>query len=218
MELFNEKGDVVEAFSEEEVQQKIEEQTTKAIEDATTANQEEVDEFKAKLEAAETAKTELEEKIAKIDDKTANFKNLRSKVDDKDSVISELKETIDKLQQTTEEKFEELKTSSQKKIVDSLINKVAGGDEELLKKMNLYYGRFNVVPKNEEELTQLVNDAYLLSTGGTKKNLFTGDVLSSAGGTPPNVGKGEEKISEGSHDVADKMGVTPQLLKKHKLI
>lgn len=217
-QLFNEKGDLVEAYTEEEVQKKIEEETVKIIEDTNAERQAEIDEAYAKIETAEMAKKDLEEKISKMGDKDTNFKNLRQKVDEKDTIIIGLKDTVQKLEESMNQKFTQIDTEGKKQKISGLISQVAGGNQELSKKIEIYYSRFNVVPKTDDELKQLVNDAYLLATGGEKKHMFSADVLSSAGGTPIKPDLTSEKLSEKGLEAAKALGISEQRLKKHKLI
>jgi len=217
-ELFNEKGDLVTAYTEEEVQEKIESEASKLIEETNAQRQVEIDEMTMKLEETEKAKAELEEKMSKIDDKSLNFSNLRKKSEEKDSTIAELKGTIQKLEESMNQKFNQITSEGNKKKISTLISQIAGKDAELAKKIEFNYNRFNASPKDDEEVKKLINDAVLLSTGGAKKNLFSTDVMSSSGGTPIKSDLETDKLSDSGKEGAKILGISEQRLKKHKLI
>jgi len=215
---FDEKGNAIEGLlTEEEVQLKVEQEATRLVEEANATRQAEIDEANIKLEEAERAKTELEEKMAKLDDKSLNFGNLRKKAEEKDAVIDGLKGNIVKLEETMNQKFSQLSAENNKQKVISLINRVAGSNVELAKKIEFNYNRLNANPKDEKELNQLVNDAVLLSTGGGKPNLFSTDVMSSSGGTEFKQDDGS-KLSDTGKAAAKEFGISEATLRKHKIL
>ena len=217
-ELFDEHGDLVTAYTEEEVQKKIEEESAKLIEETNAERQKEIDEVALRLEEVEKEKAEMEERLSKLDDKSINFGNLRKKAEEKDVVINELKGTIKSLEEKMDQRFNQISSETTKQKIDTLISQVAGNDVELAKKIVFNYNRFNTTPKDETELRQLINDAVILSTGGAKKNLFSTDVLSSSGGTPVRSDLDSEKLSDSGREGAKLLGISEQKLKKHKLI
>jgi alanyl-tRNA synthetase len=217
VDLFDEKGNLVTAYSEEEVQAKVEQEAARLVEEANATKQAEIDAANIKLEEAETAKAELEEKMAKLDDKSLNFGNLRKKAEEKDAVIEGLKSSIVKLDEVMNQKFSQLSAENNKQKVASLINRVAGNNVELAKKIEFNYNRLNATPKDEKELAQLVNDAVLLSTGGTKPNLFSTDVMSSSGGTTFKQDDGK-KLTDTGKQAAKEFGLSDQILKKYNII
>ena len=218
MDVFDEKGNLVEGMlTPEEVQTKIEQEATRLVEEANAEKQAEIDAANIKLEEAEKAKLELEEKMAKLDDKSLNFGNLRKKAEEKDAVIEGLKSSIVKLDEVMNQKFSQLSAENNKQKVVSLINRVAGSNVELAKKIEFNYNRLNANPKDEKELAQLVNDAVLLSTGGGKPNLFSTDVMSSSGGTEFKQDDGT-KLSDTGKAAAKEFGISEQILKKYKII
>jgi alanyl-tRNA synthetase len=216
-ELFDEKGNLVTAYSEEEVQAKVEQEAARLVDEANATKQAEIDTANIKLEEAEKAKAELEEKMAKLDDKSLNFGNLRKKAEEKDAVIEGLKSSIVKLDEVMNQKFSQLSAETNKQKVISLINRVAGSNVELAKKIEFNYNRLNATPKDEKELAQLVNDAVLLSTGGSKPNLFSTDVMSSSGGTAFKQDDGK-KLSDTGKQAAKEFGLSDQILKKYNII
>lgn len=217
-EFFTEKGDLVTGYTEEELQEKISQESARLVDEANAAKQAEIDEANIKLEEAEKAKAELEEKMVKLDDKSLNFGNLRKKAEEKDAVIEGLKSSIVKLDEVMNQKFSQLSAENNKQKVVSLINKVAGGNAELAKKIEFNYNRFNTAPKDENELKQLVNDAVLLSTGGVKPKLFSTDVLSSSGGTGMNTDLEGKKLTDSGKEAAKQFGLSEQILKKYGIL
>lgn len=215
-QLFDEKGNLVEAFTEEEVQKKIEEETEKLVEETNSSRQEEIDALQEKLDKAEQEKATLEEKITKVDDKTINFKNLREKAETKDKVIEELTKKIGDLESGVNQKIDQITGTFEKQKISNLILQLAGGNKELADKIEVSYNRFAGKPKDETELKSMLQDAYILATGDVKKSFLSGGVISAAGGTEKK--EGETKLSGDMVDLSKKFGVTDQDLKKHKLI
>lgn len=214
-QLFNEKGELVEAFTQEELDEKITEATTKVVEDTNATRQEELDDLQTKLDTAEKEKKELAEKIGKVDDKTLNFKNLREKAEAKDKVIEDLTKKIGDLETGINQKIGEITGNVEKQKLSTTILQLAGGNKELADKIEFNFNRFQGAPKDEAEFKQRLQDAYILSTGDTKKSFLSGGVISAAGG---GSGKQGEKLTGEMTDLAHKMGATDQDLKKHKLI
>jgi len=218
MDVFDEKGNLVEGLlTPEEVQLKVEQEAARLVDEANATKQAEIDAANIKLEEAEKAKAELEEKMAKLDDKSLNFGNLRKKAEEKDDVIEGLKSSIVKLDEVMNQKFSQLSAETNKQKVISLINRVAGSNVELAKKIEFNYNRLNATPKDEKELAQLVNDAVLLSTGGSKPNLFSTDVMSSSGGTAFKQDDGR-KLTDTGKQAAKEFGLSDAILKKYNII
>lgn len=215
-QLFDEKGNLVEAFTQEELDQKITEGTEKIIEETNATRQEEIDGLQKKLDKAEEEKKALEEKTSKIDDKSLNFKNLREKTEQKDKLIEDLTKKIETLETGVNQKIDLITGSFEKQKISNLILQLAGGNKELADKIEVSYNRFSGKPKDEAELKAMLQDAYILATGDVKKSFLSGGVISASGGTSKK--EGETKISEDVIGVAKKLGATDQDLKKHKLI
>lgn len=215
-QLFDENGNLVEAFTEEEVQIKIQEQTEKLIEETNATRQEEIDEIQKELEKTQEDKRIIEAKLIGETDKDKNFKNLRNQTELKEAVILDLKKQIEDLQKTTDEKLTQISGSFQTEKTSRMILDLASGNKELSDKIEVNFKKFGI-PKDEADLKQKLSDAYILTTGNTEKKSFLSGNIISAGGTKIGLEEGK-KLDEETGGVAKKLGISDQELKRHKLI
>ena len=158
-------GETKEVFTPEEVQA----QQQQAIEAATAT-------LKTELEQAKTD-------LSKASDKDYNFSQLRDKTNQLEGQIKTAKE----------EALKEFETSQASKTADSLIKKLADGDEELEKKIRLQFNRLGDSPTTQEEIAKKVRDAWALSRNDVAPDPMS-DAFSSGGAAPvmpprPNLSK-----------------------------
>lgn len=148
-------GKTIEVFTPEEVRA----QQAQAIEAATA-----------------TLKTELEQAkadLSKASDKDYNFSQLRTRVEQAEEKINTAKE----------EALKEFETTQASKTADSLIKKLADGDEELEKKIRLQFNRLGDSPTTQEEIAKKVRDAWALSRSDVAPDPMS-DAFSSGGAAP----------------------------------
>jgi len=209
---FDENGNEVEAFGPEEVEEKIDEARSEAIDETAANRQEEIEKMEEEME---TLKEELENTKAQFEketEKEKNFEKLRNIKDDREKQIKELEVKMEETKKNLEEKINELESLSDQKVVEDTILKLSRGNEELKKKIWYEYNRFQGAAANIEERNKRISDAYLLATGQKLDTELAWDVLSSSGGQLPEV-KGEELTQE-QRELAHKLGISDAELKK----
>jgi len=218
-EFFDESGNKVEAYTAEEIAQKLEEERLEAIEETNVARQDEIDVLNQTLEEKEKALTEAQEYLVKEKDKDKNLGGQRKVIESKENEIGDLKKEIEQIKQDSQLRLTEIEQKTKENTINSFLDKISDGNKELKEKIKFHYDNFKGEPKNEEEMTERVKNAYILATGGQPAIKLTGEVISGAGGAPEaNVNIPEGKINPEAVPLAHKMGVTDQDLKKHKLI
>lgn len=210
-ELFDAEGNPVEAFTEEEVSEKIEKAKEEAKTELETEKTEALDALKeehTKTEEELQGKiVELEEEMEKVGKKDYNWERLRKSKE-------ELETSLKKEREETDKKIEAVRTEIRGSKVDNTIRELVGTDQELFDKVKYHFGLFGGESKDEDEFKKRIDNAYLLATGEKPKSpLFTG-VARTGGGKPPLTPTGEGKITEGGREVAKKMGITDEELKK----
>lgn len=163
-DLYDEDGNPVKAFTEEEVE-KIREETGA--------------EFKTQLEAKE-------QELVKEREKEKNFQALRGQnkelTEEQKKESEDIKVTIANLESKIEAAKNEgvgLVTSN---LRDSIIEDMSGGDEDLRKAIKENYAVINKPEGTRDEIAQRVKDAYLLS-------LDTNDLLGGVSVAPQGPGR-----------------------------
>lgn len=217
-ELYDEEGNLVEgAMTKEEVDEKIETAKGEAKSETETEKEEALNELKEehakKEEEFQTKITDLETEMEKMGKKDYNWQKLRKSKEELEGLLSEEREKTDK-------KIEEIRTEIKGSKVDSTIRKLTGDDQELFDKVKFRYKTFEGEPENDEAFRKRVDDSYFLATGEKPTSpLFAGGVRTGAGKPPPPpAGAGGEKLSEGGKEVAKKMGISDEELKKRGYI
>lgn len=210
-EFIDANGNTVNAYTEEEVNQKIED---------------------AKLTLEEEHKTQIQEKEIAIVDLNTKLVELNKKIlgaTDKDKnwdALRTSKEELEKKVGTLEGELSGIKGLISDATLSQSIDKLSGGDAELSKLIKFHYKRFALdseelkdPKKAEEGFQKRLNDAYTLAIGGGA-NPLTGKVVSSSGGGALKFKEGTqaEKLSPGADEVGRKMGLDDEDMKKHNLI
>ncbi len=188
--FYNEDGTEVEAFTQEEVDAKVQE-TNQNIED-----------LKSQLDQANKDLEEL-----KNDDKNKNFENLRKSKKAAEDKVAELEGKINN-------EIGGLKNMIVAKELDQNIKVLADGDEELAKKIKLHYDEMLKPEDDEKKRNEKLGQAYVLATGGKPNNDVMKDVISGAGG--PNKNPGSNKgFSPDLVGLGAKLGLSPEDFKKY---
>jgi hypothetical protein len=216
-QLFNEQGQTVEAFTPEEVEQKLNEAREMAIEETNKLRQEEVDDLSLQMESKDR---ELEQAKQELEVEKSKDKNLAGQgriIRDKEKKIDELEINYKKLEEKLDQRINDVEAKSREKMVNSMINELSGNDKDMTNKIKFYFDSFKGEPADDNEIQQRIQNAYVLATGAKPTSPLSGAVLSSAGGMPVINSTGE-KLSDDAKDLAHKMGLSDQELKKHKLI
>ena len=212
-ELFNANGEPVEALSKEEA-----EEAQKTLEEEKNS---EMETLKANFEAEKSTLQEQldaqKAELAKYTDKDHNFKNLRQQKETAEEKLATLEKTFT---EKTKELEDKLSVNMNTLKIGSMIDKIAGDDAELKKKIKFYYNSFTGVPENDEKVKERLDNAYVLATGHKIDNTLSSNVISSSGGRPPvpGVSMPGKLSNKDSAEVAHDLGISDDELKQHKLI
>jgi len=209
-EFFDADGNVVEAFTSDEVEEKIEEAKEERAEEIKAEMAVEIEESKERIESLEDEVKSATEALEKGDDKAKNFGNLRRA---KEAAEKELED----FKKNTTEKLSALESKMSSKDIDDQSLIMAEGDKSLADKISFYYKGFQGEPKDAKERDERFKNALLLANGG-ESNYLPGNIISGAGGTPTPAGNAKGKISEEAKGVARNLGITDEELKASKLI
>jgi len=193
VKLKNEEGEEFDVLTNEE----IETQKNEAIELAKQ-------DYEAEKETLNRELAEAKEALAKTGDKDYNFSQLRKTVDG----LKASKETLEK---TFTSELSNLKKSLSEKTINGFIKEESGGDADLEKKLRFHYDKTlaSMPAETEEDIRTRVKSASLLE-GRTNTN---SSFISSAGSG--NVKIKTEKLTQDQQDLANKMGVSQEDIKKY---
>lgn len=210
----DDEGNEVQAFTEEEINKKVEEAQEAAKQEA----QKQVEEVQTQLESEKSEREKLQEQVTKAeeaggteggDDKQSeNFRTLKEALNKKDEEINNLRK-----------EFEDNESRRVTEYRDRLIEQYAGQDEELKKKIQHNYDEIlsGVKTKTQADIEGKVKDAFRLSSDATTVNPM--DAAVSGGSPAPH-----KSISEGSQtpeftknevELGEKMGITEEDRKKY---
>jgi len=182
---------------------------TKKLEDEVNASKE-------GLTAKETELSEVKEKLSKLENKDFNFKKLRDmKKEELDALTSKELELM-KRQDALEEKAQELSDRVVKGAKEGAIEALAGEDEELVKKIEFHFERLGGDETTKEDVEKKVREAHLLATSSErlKPDPINGAFAKTSSGEVKPEDK--EEMTKGVLDVAGKLGITAEDLKKYK--
>lgn len=188
---FDDDGNEIETYTVEE----LEAQKAAAAEEAKQAATEELEKAKADL-------AEATEKLTKLSDKDYNFSE----------VNRQKKEAERKVEEVTKS-FEEKLSATKKEILDgvqqehygSVLSGLAGGDDELKKKIEFHYNRLADMAATKEEVTKKLTDAYTLATRKEDDGALNTAVVSSGGAARITPQAGGQKLSAEEESVLQKM-------------
>ena len=220
-EIYDKNGELLEAYDSEgnpidevKTPEEIAQQIQDAKEEAEAEHQTQLEKIQEEKDEAKEALKAMEESLEKEKDKDKNFGKLRGAALEKEKEVQAQKDKIEELSK----KFEGLEATSKAQPVNMRIKEVAGGDEELEKKIKFHYNSFATPEEDTEELQkERIKNATILATGGEKQaDPLTGGVVASGGGVAPGgVASGETgKLSDSSaKNVGKKMGLTDKEMK-----
>lgn len=207
-ELFDADGNVIEgAMTADQVQTKLEEFTKEkdtALETLKTEHDTKTQELQGKID-------ELTDEMEKLTKKDVNFEKLRKQKEGAEELLKKVEEKF-------KGEFDGIKKEVREGKLDAAIKNVIGTDPELHEKVKEFYNNFKGEPKDKEEMSERIKNAYTLATGSAPKDPLSSDVIGTGGGQPSTPSQYKGKISEGAMDVAKNLGITEEELKKEKLI
>jgi len=189
---------------EQEVAQKLEEEKTKIQEELEVKEKEWEDkeqDFQSQLSEKEKELDELKDTYS-YDDKDKNFAKLRDQIKAKEKEVKEIKNNFQK-------EISGLRTSMEKKEVDSIVSIMAGSDNELKDKILHHYGRIKDTADTRDQIMEKMKDAYVLATGGI------GDPLAQTMGTAGSASvKKDETLPEDVKEIGRQFGLTDEDFQK----
>lgn len=198
-------GNEVEAFTPEELEAK----TAEAVEAVKAETQAAISDAQTKVQALESEVTKLRESkdnAGALREKTEALEKAKGDLETKIQAATSAAEDAKKqVQQMANDRLTEVK--------DTAIATLAGGDEELKKKIAFNFEKRTAGPVGTKaEIEARVRDAYILATGKPASGVLFGAAVSSAGGG--SAGGGVEFTPE-QQDLAQKLGIKPESLKKY---
>jgi DNA repair exonuclease SbcCD ATPase subunit len=194
-ELFDADGKAITAFTEEEVNKRLDEAKTQAEtekDEAIEAAKKEVQsEISQKEEELKSKEEELKKALeASDDEKTKNIVALRKAKEDLERDLKNTKEEYKK-------GIQDILSKTDSKRVDEAIKAVVGEDsetaEKVKEKIDLLKKTMDGIPQDGKELSKMVVDAYTLAIGKRPESKINFDSISSGGagrtGEPGSKGK-----------------------------
>lgn len=198
-------GNEVEAFSQEEVEAK----TAEAVEAVKAETQ-------AAISDAETKVQALEGEVSKLRENNNNAGALREKTEALEKAKGDLETKIQAATSAAEDakkQVQQMATDRLAEVKDTAIASLAGGDEELKKKITFNFEKRVAGPiGTKAEIEARVRDAYILATGKPATGVLVGAAISSAGG---GSGGGGVDFTPEQQELAQKLGIKPESLKKY---
>lgn len=211
-EFFDSEGNAVEAFTQEEADQKATEARDQAIEEANQS----LENLKTEKEAAEAAKQALEDQLTELKGKDFNNSNLRKAIGSKEKEVEELRNKINEVESGYKTKITEIETKQITEVKDTFIKSLVGDDLKAKDKLEFFYNKF-APAKNKDEMLENLKAAAQLAGGGKPANPFSGRVVSAMGGNydiPTDSSfKGGFDNKEDFFEVARKAGLSDQDIK-----
>jgi len=220
----DDKGNTVEAFSPEEVETKLNEIREQTKEEVESAKQEEIDDLNVQISDKEESLKLAKDDLEKEKSKDKNLSGQRGIIQAKEKEIEEIKKGMEDLKKTTDEKLSSIEKKEKDNMVVGMIAELTGTNKEMTEKVKFYFDNFKPIDETgkkkediEKEIATRVQNAYLLAVGTMPRVPFSGQIISGAGGTPI-INPTGEKLSPDLQDLANKMGISQDEMKKHKLI
>ncbi len=217
-EYFDEEGNKVEAFTPDEVEEKLIEEREKAMEEANALREEEISGLNEEIEAKEKELEDARQALIGEKDKEKNLSGQRKIIETRENEINNLKKELDSVKKTHQDEIDGIKKSVSEARLEEMISSVSDGDESLKEKVKFFYNNFKGEPSDTKEVKERIKNAYILATGGNSGINLSGDIVSGAGSSPsPVTDIPEGKVSPEAIPLAKKFGITDQELKKHNL-
>jgi len=207
--FFDENGNEVEGFTEEELKDKQKEAVDAYVSENPSKN-EELDKAEKDLEEANTKLKEFEE--GDENNKGQKDRLIKGKKD--------AEKTLEGVVENFTKQIDDLKTGFLSGAKSKIIGKLAGGDEELQKKIEKEYDDYNEgkpAPANDVEVQDRLTKAYTLATGNLPTPNFM-DGVSGAGskGDSVNGGAGnqQEPETDNSKSIRKALEISDEDVKK----
>lgn len=210
-ELYDISGEPVEgALTKEEVDAKIAEATDGIKTELEQAASGKILDLQSQLEEAISDRDTKAADLTKLQSKDFNFGRLRESKEEAEKRVNDVKTELLK-------EIGGLKTAIAERTIKDIALEKVGGNKEMADKVVFHYKTFGGEPKDDKEKEERLDKAILLAGGSKSVGLPAGS-LSSGGGYTPSAPAGQGKLSEGGVEVAKKMGITDEELKKSKLV
>lgn len=204
--LFDKDGNEVEAYTPEELEAKNQEAVDNYIKE-NPSKKDELEKLESDLKIANEKITEFEKGGEGDEGGDEQKKRLKqAKIDAENALENGLKEVKDEMT-----KFKEGFVSGHK---TKVLEKLSGGDPELLKKIEFEYDQYSegkAVPVNETEIQERLTKAFTLATGAAPAhNFMDGMSNSTARGEGQNGGTGDttEQETDNSKNMRKAFGIT----------
>ena len=156
----------------------------------------------------------VREKLAKLENKDYNFKKLRDMTKEEMEKLSGKEVELLKRQEKLEEEQKNFTDKVVNSYKDDALAVLAGNDKDLREKILFHYDRIKDDAVSKEEIQNKIKEAYLLASERAKA-INPLSAAMSYRGSPPNVKKGKEPVSEDQKDLARKLGINEEDLKKY---
>lgn len=226
-QLFDDKGNPVDAFTQEDVNKQVAEkteevtqQTNKDKEDAINKAKEEgkaeaTKELEGKQPLPEDTgklKTELDEtknKLKEMEGKDFEWSKLKKEGKEKDQVITETKSRVFDLENA-------LKSKEGETLVETALDKIAAGDDKLREQIKYHYNRLPDQAVAIEEIEKKMRDAYLLARGEQMPKSLDGVVSAAGAGNiqEKTIQSNKPSLTEDQKDLAGRFGITDEDVQK----
>lgn len=187
-------GNEHEVLTQEEIDAKVQE--------AVAAKETEIGNLKTELETAKEA-------LNGASEGTKDWAAARGQIKSLESKIAELNTAKERDKEEFSKEIRNVRTSVFKSQIDSMLDNLSGGDEELKKKIEFRYTQLGVAD-NEKDAQEKMKDAFLLATGKHAPNMF--NVARGVGGDAPTV---SQPTSKEVAELGSKFGVTDEDIKKY---
>lgn len=176
----------------------LEEQRQAAITDFQEKNPDKTGEVTKLTEDLNKA----QEALAKFENKDLNFGELRKQKDAAEKAVKDLESKIDDKVGAVKKEILEGVT---KEHYTETLNSLAGGDEELKKKIELHYKRLADPASTKEEITKKITDAYILATGKPVDEGVLNSSIISSGNVNRIKTNGTQKFTQEEKALATKL-------------
>ena len=190
-------GNEVDALSQDEADELAENKVAEALQ--------------PKEEELATIKTQL----AKLENKDFNFKKVRDMNEEEKKSLTAREMALLQRQEKLEEEQNSLTTRILKSYEEEALREFAGDDVETRKKVQDSYGRLSDKAETREEVMNKMKDAAILAGKRTINPLSSLGSIGDFSSTSPMQKKNDTKLTGDQIDLANKLGLTQDDLKKH---
>lgn len=187
IDAYNEDGDPVDVFGQEEVDEKVietKEELTAKVEEVKAGNEEALSKKDKEIEQIKKDIKEGEE-----GDKAKNLTGLRKAKEEAEKDKEVLKAELETFKKETNEKIAGIHGAVSSKKIDDALVKAVGDDKEMQDKARIHFNRIKPIDsadavKVEEDFNIRIKEAVILAGGGGVANAI-GNVAGTEGGYVP---------------------------------